>query len=751
MSPDMDISQGLLAHWLSLARHTPLGVLCDLDGTLLPFVATPSESRLPPGLAELLSGLAALPGLSLVIVSGRPREDLERLLAPVPGAWLVAEHGGWRRRAGAWEAAIDRQPEDVEPLAARLQHLATSVPGALVERKTWSVTFHYRLVPELERAALLVAIDAALEEWLAQAPGFERLDGVEMLEVRPSRMRKSLAVPWLREQMGAGVRLLAFGDDLTDEDLFRELGVADEPVLVGLPRRSCARWRLADPAAVAALLGWIAATRRGAATAAPPVPEPLAAQPRGASSVRGRYELLVVSNRLPDLRRATQPREAGRMRNVGGLVSALEPALSARRGLWLGWSGRITAEQEPGPLGLDDESRPALAWVDFPEQWYRSYYNGFCNRALWPLFHTFPQHVAFVDSEWDCYRQVNRAFAAAASELVSPGTPVWLHDYHLLLAAQGLRELGHRGPLGLFLHIPFPAPDLFALLPWAEQLLDAMLDFDLLGFHTAAHVENFRHTVGALSPAQVSDDAVEHRGRRVRVGAFPIGIIPEPFQEPAEPAVAEEVAALLRAIAPSRLILGVDRLDYTKGIPERLEAFGRLLELHPEWRGRVSLVQISVPSRADVPEYAEQRRRIENIVGRINGEYGEAAWVPVRYLYRGYSHAQLAELYRAAAVGYVTPLRDGMNLVAKEFVAAQEPGEPGVLLLSRFAGAAAELKDAVLTNPWHADGMARDLDRALRMELVERQERHHSLLAVVSRTTATTWAEDFIEALTACQ
>jgi trehalose-6-phosphate synthase len=172
--------------------------------------------------------------------------------------------------------------------------------------------------------------------------------------------------------------------------------------------------------------------------------------------------------------------------------------------------------------------------------------------------------------------------------------------------------------------------------------------------------------------------------------------------------------------------------------------------LHPEWRGRVSPVQIYVPSRADVPEYAEQRRRIENIVGRVNGEYGEAAWVPVRYLYRSYSHAQLAELYRAAAVGYVTPLRDGMNLVAKEFVAAQEPAEPGVLL-SRFAGAAAELTDAVLTNPWHADGMARDLDRALRMELAERQERHRRLLAVVSRTTATTWAEDFLEALTACR
>ena len=742
--------QELLAHWRSLARHTPLGVICDLDGTLLPFVSTPSESRLPPELAVKLSELSALQGLRLAIVSGRPREDLERLLAPVLNVWLVAEHGGWRRSTGAWEASVDRQPRDVEPLATRFGQIAASVPGALVERKTWSVAFHYRLVPELERSAMLVAVDAAIEEYLAQAPSFERLEGVEMLEVRPSHMRKGTAVAWLRQQLGPETRLLAFGDDLTDEDIFREFGVADESVLVGAPRRSHARWCLADPVAVAGMLDWIAATRCGQAEASTQLPEPLATFLCGAASIRGRYELLIVSNRLPDLRGATWPGEAGRKRNVSGLVSALEPVLSTRRGLWLGWSGRITSEQEPGAIGLDDEVRPVLAWMDFPERWHRSYYNGFCNRALWPLFHVFPQHVAFVDGEWDCYQEVNRAFAAAASELVSLETPVWVNDYHLLLAARGLRELGHRGPLGLFLHIPFPGPDLYELLPWAEQLLDAMLDYDLLGFHTAAYVDNFLHTVGALSPAKVSDDAVEHRGQRVRVRAFPLGIIPGSFQEPADRTVADEVATLLKAIAPSRLVLGVDRLDYTKGIPERLEAFGRLLELHPEWRGHVSLVQISVPSRADVPGYAEQRLRIENIVGRINGEYGEGAWVPVRYLYRSYSHAHLAELYRAAAVGYVTPLRDGMNLVAKEFVAAQEPAEPGVLLLSKFAGAAAELKDAVLTNPWQAEGMARDLDRALRMELAEKQERHRKLLAVVSRTTAATWAEDFLEALTAC-
>jgi len=235
------------------------------------------------------------------------------------------------------------------------------------------------------------------------------------------------------------------------------------------------------------------------------------------------------------------------------------------------------------------------------------------------------------------------------------------------------------------------------------------------------------------------------------VRAFPIGIVPAGFQEPPEARAAEEIAALLQSIAPSRLVLGVDRLDYTKGIPERLYAFGRLFELFPEWRGQVSLVQISVPSRADVPKYAEQRALIETAVGRINGEFGEAHWTPIRYLYRAYGRNQLAQLYRAADVGYVTPLRDGMNLVAKEYVAAQDAAAPGVLLLSRFAGAAAELSDAVLTNPYHRDGMAHDLDRALRMPAPERRARYHRLYAAISRSTAVTWAEEFLAALDAAR
>jgi trehalose 6-phosphate synthase len=278
-----------------------------------------------------------------------------------------------------------------------------------------------------------------------------------------------------------------------------------------------------------------------------------------------------------------------------------------------------------------------------------------------------------------------------------------------------------------------------------------MLDFDLLGFHTQGHVDNFRQCVGLLSPAKVGDDVVIHRNRRIRIRAFPIGIIPENFQEPDDPALAEEITSLLGPLSGSRLILGVDRLDYTKGIPERLQAFGRMLELFPEWRTRVAFLQISVPSREDVPEYSEQRSRVENTVGRINGEFGEANWVPIRYLYRSYGRGQLAQLYRAADVGCVTPLRDGMNLVAKEYVAAQNTERPGVLLLSSFAGAARELRDALLTNPWHIEGMARDMDRALRMPVEERRARHAKLLEAVTRTTAATWADDFISALESCR
>jgi alpha,alpha-trehalose-phosphate synthase [UDP-forming]/trehalose-phosphatase len=740
---------GSMEHWLTLARHTPLGILCDLDGTLVPFARTPDEARPDEEAVALIDMIAAQPGVTLAIVSGRPKAWLEAFFTR-PNVFLVAEHGAARRGLGAWANVGEIDPAPLDDLASKLEAVARRHPGALLERKQTTVALHYRQVQRGRRGELLIEAYGIIDAFVARHPAFERLEGVLVTEIRPASVRKSSAVPWMRELAGKNARLLAIGDDVTDEHMFRVLDGTDESIVVRTAekRRTAARWELDDSNEVRAVFRWIYGVRAGE-TPLPIVLPRAIVQPAPASEI-GSRDLLVVSNRLPDFRHV-EGDDGERKKSVGGLVSALEPALRSRRGMWLGWSGKTVSSSEPITTGLSDQgdgsSGVQLAWVDYTEGWYRDYYAGFCNGTLWPLLHSFPSRVEMSDAGWKAYREVHEAFADVAAPHTSPRATIWAHDYHLLLFARVMRQRGHLGPMGHFLHIPFPALDIFSLLPWAAQIIDALLDFDLLGFHTPQHVTNFIACAAALLPAKVSDDVIRHRGRETHVAAMPIGIIPDAFQEPPEPAVTEEVDGLMRVLGNAKLVLGVDRLDYTKGIPQRLQAFGRMLEMFPEWRGKVSLVQISVPSRADVPLYAEQRASIEAIVGRLNGELGEASWVPVRYLYRSYGKQQLAQLYRAAAVGYVTPLRDGMNLVAKEYVAAQDPEEPGVLLLSQFAGAAVEMHDAVITNPYHIDGMARDLDRSLRMQRDERKARHAKLLAVVQRSNAVTWAEGFLDAL----
>ena len=736
-------------HWLSVARHTPLGILCDLDGTLVPFASSPEEARPDDATVSLVHSLATLPGVTMAIVSGRPKEWLETFFTS-PAVYLVAEHGSSRRGSGAWELVSELDPAPLGELADALGKLASRHQGALLERKQTTVAIHYRNVPRGRRGELLVEAYGIIDTFLGRHPAYERLEGVLVVEVRPAAVKKASAVPWLREKAGPDARLVAIGDDVTDEHMFQVLDATDESIIVRTaePRRTAARWELTTSDDVHLILRWIHGVRAGE-TPLPTVLPRAIELPSPSSSIEGR-DLLVVSNRLPELRDLEGDHADHRKKNVGGLVSALEPALRARGGMWLGWSGRTVPDTERLESGVVEGSGSVqLAWVDYKESWYRHYYGAFCNGTLWPLFHSFPSRVTISDAGWNAYLEVHEAFGEVATHLVGSRAMIWAHDYHLLLLAKVLRQRGHTGPMGHFLHIPFPSLDIFSMLPWAAQIMDALLDFDLLGFHTPQHVQNFMHCAAALLPTKVADDVVQHRGRSTHIAAMPIGILPETFQERPEPGVAEEIEGVKRILGDAKLVLGVDRLDYTKGIPERLLAFGRLLEMFPEWRGKVSLVQVSVPSRADVPLYAEQRAIIESIVGRINGELGEASWVPIRYLYRSYGRSQLAELYRVAHVGYVTPLRDGMNLVAKEYVAAQNPEDPGVLLLSQFAGAAVEMRDAVLTNPYHVDGMARDLDRALRMEHGERKARHTKLLAAVQRSNAVTWAEGFLDELAA--
>lgn len=702
--------------WLELIHHAQLTLLLDLDGTLIPFAPTAAEAILDDTAASVLNELRAA-GVNVMIVSGRPRDLISPFQDQCRDLWWAAEHGSWRcDRTGEWEgpataAEIDELADVLAPFIV--------VDGPRLERKSLSMVLHWRQCAAALKAPLIAAAELACDEWLETHPEFERIPGVEMLEVRRRSANKGIAVTWARERI-PGAKIIAVGDDVTDEDMFAALH--DDELSIGVGPRISARcaFSVAGPLAVHELLRWIVELRTSEAR------RPLIGLSQPSTHPRTNVDLVVVSNRVP-------PAQTGRARPVGGLVSALEPALEQHDGVWLGWSGLDSDGDRNVVFDPEDASRAAF---DFAPGWREHFYGGFCNRVLWPLFHGFPGRVRYTDRDWDAYVAANGEFAKHAHELVATDGTVWVHDYHLLLVARALRERGFDGRIGLFLHIPFPSPDLFETIPWADDIVDALLQLDVLGVHTPRWADNFRAVVQARANGRPLPEIV----------VLPIGVDPTHFDVTSG---SKDVANLQAALGERRLILGIDRLDYSKGIPERLLAFDRLLETQPEWRSKVSLIQISVPSREEVPEYAELRREVEALVGGINGKYGEADWVPVRYLYRSYDRDVLTQLYRAADVGFVTPLRDGLNLVAKEFVVAQDPMRPGVLVLSRFAGAAVELHDAVLTNPYHPDGLARDLHRALSMDVAERRQRHRRLREALVGNTPKTWAAAFLARLRA--
>ncbi len=715
----------------------------DLDGTLIPFAPTPQEARVIGEAAALLEELCAARGLTVGVISGRGRELVEDLPARFPRLAMAVEHGVWRYADGTWDAALPRLPQ-LDEIEAQLRDLAGRHPGALLERKSASVCLHWRRVDAAHRDQVIAAAEVIVDEWLETHHHFERLPVTEALEVRHHEVHKGSALGWLRARGPAGAPVIALGDDITDEDMFVSLREGDVGILVAdQPRRTQAGLRLPSPAAVHRFLRWLIDARRDRPALAP-VELVVARTPRRTPEAR----LVVASNRLP-----SAP-SGDRRREVGGLVSALVPVLAETSGIWLGWSG---AERDPGlRLRIEDGETYTRAQFDYPPTWRRRFYAGFCNQSLWPLLHGFPERVRYVDEEWRCYVDANRAYARLVHEAAGSDADVWVQDFHLMLVARELRRAGHRGRIGFFLHVPFPPLDVFETMPWASEVLAALLEFDRIGLQGSRWYDNVlacaRGLLGVDGEARARD----------RTSVIPVGIDPDRFaeaaadghgpgghgpDEPGAPPSKGELGGFEAMLAGRQLILGVDRLDYSKGIPERLEAFTRLLEHYPEWRGKVSFVQVSVPTRSEVPEYAELRSRVEALVGRINGAFGEAAWVPVRYLYRSYDQATLARLYRLAAVGLVTPLRDGMNLVAKEYVASQDPVDPGVLVLSRFCGAAERMTLARLTNPFHADGVAADLDAALRMSRDDRVARHDALRAAVWSETAASWARTFLDRL----
>ncbi len=718
------------AEWQHLASAASIVAAIDLDGTLLPFAPTPQDAKLDDQTADLIEKLSVVPGVTMGIISGRPRELVEDLARRFPKVAFAAEHGVWRYASGVWESALDPVPQ-LEEIERALSGLAKRYPGALIERKTCSVCLHWRRVEPPLHDRIAAAAEVIVDEWLETQPSLERLPSTEALEVRHRAAHKGSALAWLRSHAPAGSPVLAIGDDITDEDMFVSLRESDVGILVAsAPRRTQAGLRLPSIAAAHRFLRWLVDARQSRPGQAPE--EIVAARPPRPATPP---QLIVASNRMPSAPTGDRQRE------VGGLVSALIPALEKTQGVWLGWSG---AERDPGlMLRVEPGESFVRAQFDYPLTWRQRFYAGFCNRSLWPLLHGF-MRVHYADDEWACYVDANRAYARMLMELSKGSAEIWVQDFHLMLVARELRTAGHRGRLGFYLHVPFPPLDVIETLPWATQLVAGMLDYDRIGLQTQRWADNFIASARGL----LGSEAEARARQRVRV--IPVGIDPDRFASAAQVSANpnESISLGLEAMLGGRtLILGVDRLDYSKGIPERLEAFARLLENFPEWRNQVSFVQVSVPTRSDVPEYGELRSRVESLVGRINGAYGEADWVPVRYLYRSYDQETLARLYRQATVGLVTPLRDGMNLVAKEFVAAQDDDDPGVLLLSKFAGAAEHLTLALLTNPYHPDGLAADLDQALRMPREERITRHSALRTIVWRDTAAAWASRFLDEL----
>jgi trehalose 6-phosphate synthase/phosphatase len=449
--------------------------------------------------------------------------------------------------------------------------------------------------------------------------------------------------------------------------------------------------------------------------------------------------LVTLSNRLPVTLRRGQ-RGAERVRSSGGLVAAFEPLLTERGGLWVGWPG---TELRAGETLSEPHDPFQMVPVEIPRRDVKPYYHGFSNRTLWPVFHTMPGRASFETSEWEAYQRVNDSFADMAAAAIEPGDQVLVNDYQLMLTPARLRRLAPGAAIGFFLHIPFPPFDVFRVLPWGRPLLRGLLGADLIGFHVPGYVRNFLDCVHRLlgDKVDVRRGLVQHGQRTVRVVAQPLGIDYPSYDAQARMAPGSGFPS------SERMVLGVDRLDYTKGIPQRIIAFARLLELHPEHRQRTTLFQLAVPSRSEVKEYRALKRDIDELVGQINGRFATAGWTPIRYLYRSMPPDRLAGLYRDADVGLVTPLRDGMNLVAKEYVACQVD-DPGVLVLSHMAGAAETMSEALLANPYDIDDTAYKLHTALTMPLPERNQRMSALRKREAGHDVHAWARKLIHRLT---
>ena len=476
------------------------------------------------------------------------------------------------------------------------------------------------------------------------------------------------------------------------------------------------------------------------------------------TEIKGR--VINVSNRLPILIRK-HASGARVERSSGGLATALEAGWRDRPGVWIGWAGG-TADHQVDPLLVKASKNRSytLRSVALTQEEIAKFYSGFANEIIWPLFHDMPSRCNFDPEYWEVYQRVNRKFAKVATETANQDDFIWVHDYHLMLTADAMRKAGVRAPMGFFLHTPFPGPDVFEKLPWKKPILKALLEFDVIGFQSDHDRTNFAGCLERLLP-EVEIERGDHNfqilsgqpyseARRTVVGTFPIGVDFEEFaQQAASPEIESLSDEIRRRLLGDVLVLGVDRLDYTKGIPERLKSFRLLLRQFAELRGHITLVQVVVPSREEIPNYKHLRREVELLVSETNGEFTQPGWVPVHYIHRNLGREELLAYYRAADIGLVTPLKDGMNLVAKEFCAAQID-ERGVLIVSEFAGAGPELRSgAILVNPNDFAEVAQALHDAARMPIEEKRRRMRLLRQIVKDHSVQRWVRSFLQAIPA--
>jgi len=462
----------------------------------------------------------------------------------------------------------------------------------------------------------------------------------------------------------------------------------------------------------------------------------------GARSAGAARRLIVVSNRVG-------PVEAGKAAQ-GGLAVGLRTALERRSGIWFGFSGSVREHPSETPV-VADHGNIATATLDLSRDDYDGYYVGHANRVLWPLFHYRPALIGFSRRNLAAYLRANRLFARGLMPLLRPADLVWVHDYHLIPFGEELRRAGWEGPIGFFLHTPFPAAELLRLLPNHRDMARELCAYDLVGFQTASDLHGFRDYLLRWAGAQdLGGGRLRAFGRMLRAAVFPIGIDVAEIAAQAEAAESSRQMRRLQASIGNRsLMIGVDRIDYSKGLPARFEAYSRLLDAYPETRGRIVYMQIAPPSRLSVPEFRDIRRTLEAATGAINGRYAEFDWQPVNYLNKSFSHRILTGFYRTARIGLVTPYRDGMNLVAKEYLASQRPDDPGMLVLSCFAGAAHELGEAIVVNPNDIEGMAEAIRQGLDMPLGERKERWAAMMTTLKRNDIDAWRESFLSELAA--